>query len=144
MGELLLEEQYKRGNMTVVERNSGISMIIAQLVFGTAGVITKSAVLPATFVTMSRGAMGFVFLFMLYKFMGIEINFKAIWRNIKILVITGASLATHWILMYESYAYTTVATTSLVFYTAPIFVILASPFVLGEKMTLKKLLCVLS
>lgn len=141
MGEIL-EEQYEKENLNFVERNSFLSMIIAQFIFGTAGVITKSAALPATFVTMCRGAMGFVFLLILYKLMGIKIDLKAIRQNLLLLVITGASLAMHWILMYESYAYTTVATTSLVFYTAPIFVIVASPFVLGEKMTLKKFACV--
>lgn len=119
-------------------------MVCAQLIFGTTGVLTKLAALPASFICMSRGALGFAFLLLLYKLIGVKLDLEAIKRNIWLLVITGAFLAMHWILVYESYAYTKVATSMLCFYTAPIFVILAGPFVLGEKMTVKKILCVLA
>lgn len=139
-----LEEQQNKEGRTIISKNATVAMLIAQLIFGTAGVVTKLADLPASFITMNRGLLGFIFLLILYKFIGIKIDFKAIKNNLWILVITGAFLAMHWILMYESYAYTTVATTSICFYTAPVFVIIASPFVLGEKMTARKIICVLA
>ncbi len=119
-------------------------MICAQLIFGTTAIFTKLAGLPASFICMSRGCLGFIFLLFLYAVIGVKIDFSAIQKNLVLLIITGASLAMHWILVYESYAYTRVATSSLCFYTAPIFVILAGPFVVGEKMTVKKMLCVLA
>ena len=131
-------EQNAQGNKLI------LVMICAQLIFGTTAIFTKLAALPASFICMSRGGLGFVFLLILYAVIGVKIDFSAIRRNLVLLIITGASLAMHWILVYESYAYTRVATSSLCFYTAPIFVILLGPFVVGERMTIKKLACVLA
>ena len=50
-------------------------------------------------------------------------------------------MGANWIALFEAYRYTTVAAATLCYYMAPILVILASPFVIGEKLTLKKALC---
>ena len=48
----------------------------------------------------------------------------------------------NWITLFEAYRYTTVATATLCYYTAPIFVTLASPLLLKERLTARKLFCV--
>jgi RarD protein len=58
------------------------------------------------------------------------------------LAISGACIGFNWILLFEAYRYTTVATATLAYYMAPIFVMMASPFVLKERLTGIKLLCV--
>ena len=50
----------------------------------------------------------------------------------------------NWILLFEAYRYTTVSTATLCYYMAPIIVILVSPVLLREKLTAKKLVCVLA
>lgn len=67
---------------------------------------------------------------------------EAIRRNLLMLVLSGACIGVNWILLFESYQYTTVATATLCYYMQPIFVILASPIFLKEKLTLRKILCV--
>ena len=59
------------------------------------------------------------------------------------LALSGAFIGINWILLFESYHYTTVATATLCYYMQPIFVILASPILLKEKLTPKKVICVL-
>lgn len=66
----------------------------------------------------------------------------AIRRNLALLVISGGLIGFNWILLFEAYNYTSVAVATLCYYLAPVFVIIASPFVLGEKLTLRKTLCV--
>ena len=58
-----------------------------------------------------------------------------------ILAISGAAIGINWILLFESYRYTTVAIATICYYLAPAFVTLASPLV-GEKLTVKKLVCI--
>jgi RarD protein len=58
-----------------------------------------------------------------------------------LLLVSGFALGMNWILLFESYNYTSVATATLCYYLAPILVILASPLVLGEKLTLRKGIC---
>ena len=67
---------------------------------------------------------------------------EAIKRNLTILGVSGACIGFNWILLFEAYRYTTVATATLAYYMAPIFVIMASPFVLKERLTAIKGLCV--
>jgi drug/metabolite transporter (DMT)-like permease len=58
-----------------------------------------------------------------------------------VLVISGAAMGFNWILLFQSYRYTTVATATVCYYLAPLLLLLVSPLV-GEKLTVKKLLCV--
>ena len=58
-----------------------------------------------------------------------------------VLCISGALIGFNWIFLFEAYNYTTVATATLCYYMAPVFVILMAPIVLKEKLTAKKLAC---
>lgn len=49
----------------------------------------------------------------------------------------------NWALLFEAYRYTTVATATLCYYMQPVFLTLAAAVLLGEKLSLKKGLCVL-
>ena len=57
------------------------------------------------------------------------------------LILSGAFLGMNWILLFEAYRFTSVATATLCYYLAPIIVILISPFILREKLTLRKIAC---
>ena len=58
-----------------------------------------------------------------------------------LLIISGALIGINWILLFEAYNYTTVATATLCYYMEPIIVILLSPMVFREKLTIKKAAC---
>ena len=62
---------------------------------------------------------------------------KNLWR----LLIPGAMLGINWIFLFEAYNYTSVAAATMCYYMAPVFIILLSPLVFGEKITLRKGIC---
>ncbi len=64
-------------------------------------------------------------------------------NNLLVLLLSGAAIGFNWIFLFEAYNYTTVATATLTYYLAPFFVMLASPFFLKEKLTLKQFLCII-
>lgn len=64
-------------------------------------------------------------------------------NNLLILLLSGAAIGFNWIFLFEAYNYTTVATATLTYYLAPFFVMLASPFLLKEKLTVKQFLCLI-
>lgn len=72
-----------------------------------------------------------------------NISKESIKKNLPILFFSGAFIGINWILLFEAYRYTSVATATLCYYLAPVIVILLSPLILKEKLTLRKLLCVL-
>ncbi len=104
-------------------------------IFGTVGIVVKSLPLPSGFVAMSRGYIGcaVVLLFMLVSRR--LPNLLAIKKNLLPLILSGAFIGINWILLFESYSYTSVATATLAYYMAPVFVIIASPIIISEKVS---------
>jgi len=68
---------------------------------------------------------------------------KAIKKYLAILLVSGGFIGLNWVLLFESYRYTSVAVATLCYYMAPIFVMIVSPFLLKEKLTSRKMLCVI-
>ncbi|MFU0828522.1 MAG: hypothetical protein ACFWTJ_13520 [Lachnoclostridium sp.] len=57
--------------------------------------------------------------------------------------VTGVVLGANWIFLFESYNYTSIAVSTLCYYMQPTIVMLLSPVLFQEKLTLKKLVCVI-
>ncbi len=123
---------------------SKFSLILSMFIFGTIGIFRRYIPLPSSLLALARGAIGVIFLLIFMMFRKEKVNFKEIKNKILILCISGVAIGFNWILLFEAYNYTTVATATLCYYMAPVFVIIASPFLFKEKLTLKKLICVIS
>lgn len=117
-------------------------LIFSMFVFGTIGIFRRYIPLPSGFLALSRGFIGALFLAAVVLLGKKGFNLKAIKKNLALLLISGAAIGFNWILLFEAYNYTSVATATLCYYAAPIFVILASPILFGERLTPKKLICV--
>ena len=122
-------------------QNAKIQMIAAMSVFGTIGIFVRYIPLPSSVIAFARGLIGTLFLVLLLAVRRTPVSREEIRRNLKLLLLSGAALGFNWILLFESYRYTTVATTTLCYNMGPMFVILASPLV-REKLTARKILCV--
>lgn len=122
---------------------SKASLAFSMTVFGTIGIFVRSIELPSSFVAMTRGFLGVLFLLAFKLVRRQKVSLSDVKSNIWLLFASGAAIGVNWILLFESYNYTSVATATLCYYLAPIFVTVASPFVLKEKLSAKKLCCVL-
>ena len=121
---------------------SFVKLIVSMTIFGTIGLFVRYIDAERGFIAFVRGIVGALFLLLLLALMRKKISFDAIKRNLVLLIVSGAAIGVNWILLFESYSYTTIATSTLCYYMAPVFVIIASPIFLGEKITLKKSICV--
>jgi len=117
-------------------------LIISMTVFGTIGIFRRYIPLPSGLLAFARGALGMLCLLIFIYASGNKLSLKAIRSALPVLCISGGLIGFNWILLFESYRFTTVATATLCYYMAPVFVVLVSPFFFKEKLTLKKLLCV--
>ena len=118
-----------------------IALIAAMLIFGTIGIFKKAIPLPSGTIAMFRGIIGALMLMLILLITGRKISFNTIKKHIGLLIISGAFIGFNWILLFESYNYTSVATATLCYYMAPVFVIFASPLLLNERLTVKQLIC---
>ncbi|MBQ3540766.1 MAG: EamA family transporter [Phascolarctobacterium sp.] len=124
------------------EMQAKLKIIFAMVAFGTIGIFVRNIDLPSTVIALARGVVGTLFLLLVVFAKGQGVDKVAIKKNLKTLAISGACIGFNWILLFEAYRYTTVATATLAYYMAPIFVMMASPFVLKERLSVIKILCV--
>ena len=125
----------------ILQNKARLTMILAMTIFGTIGIARRYIPLSSSVLALVRGTIGSLFLLMIVFISGKKLSAKAIKANLLLLVVSGAFIGVNWILLFESYQYTSVATATLCYYLAPVFVILTAPLVLKEKMTARKLIC---
>ena len=109
------------------------------LIFGTVGIFVRLIPLSSAAVAFFRGVMGVVFLLLVMTLAKKRPQMQSIRENLWVLLLSGAAIGGNWVLLFESYRYTTIATATICYYLAPVFVVLASPL-LGERLTGKKLI----
>lgn len=124
------------------ESNARVSLILSMVIFGTIGIFRKYIPLSSGVVAFVRGVLGVAFLLVFIKSKKIEMDIAAIRKQLLILLISGGFIGLNWVLLFESYNYTSVAVATLCYYMAPIFVMIVSPFLLKERLTAKKVICV--
>ena len=127
----------------ISEKSALFSLIFSMMIFGTIGIFRKHIELSSGVLAMARGFIGAMFLLFIIALKREKLSKAAIKKNLWFLILSGAFIGFNWILLFEAYRYTTVATATLCYYLAPIFVIMASPLILKERLSGRKVLCVL-
>ncbi|MBR4869795.1 MAG: DMT family transporter, partial [Oscillospiraceae bacterium] len=118
-------------------------VIAAMSIFGTIGLFVRFIPMPSSIIACCRGAIGTVFLLALCLLTGVKLSKSAIRNNLALLLICGAAIGFNWILLFEAYRYTTVATATVCYYLAPVFAILTAPLVGKGKLTPVRTVCAL-
>ncbi|MBR0510933.1 MAG: EamA family transporter [Clostridia bacterium] len=115
--------------------------VSSMLIFGTIGVLRRYIPLSSALLAFTRGILGGLFLFGFVKIRKKNKAAKLPRRVLIRLLITGAMIGVNWILLFEAYNHTTVAVATLCYYMEPTIVVLLSPFVFRERLTVKKSVC---
>lgn len=123
-------------------RTARLQLITSMIIFGTIGLFVRYIPLPSSVIACARGLVGALFLMLVMVLRHRKIDSSATKKNLLVLIISSAALGGNWILLFEAYRFTTVATATLCYYLAPMFILLVSPIVLRERLTVRKLLCV--
>ncbi|MDO4483210.1 MAG: DMT family transporter [Clostridia bacterium] len=120
-----------------------LQLAASMAAFGTIGLFVRWIPLPSGMIAMLRGIFGALFLLGVMHLRRQRPDRGAIRRNLPVLAASGICIGFNWILLFEAYRHTTVATATLCYYMQPVMVLLLSPLVLKEKLTLRKAICVL-
>ena len=121
---------------------SKIELISSMLIFGTIGIFVKYIPLPSSVIAFVRGVIGTLFLLVISLVSRKKLSFSGTRGRLVPLFISGALIGVNWILLFESYNYTTVAVSTLCYYMEPTFVIIASAFLFKERINLRRGICV--
>ena len=126
------------------EQTSRLKIIFSMVIFGTIGLFVRNIALPSSIISLSRGLCGVAFLFIVMAIKRTKLSRTAVQSNLFWLCASGVALGFNWAFLFESYRHTTVATSTLCYYMAPMLIILAAPLVLKERLTVRKLLCIIA
>lgn len=116
----------------------------SMLIYGTVGLFRRMVPMSSGLIACFRGLCGAAFLMLFMKMKHMKLFPRIEPKKLLLLLLSGALMGVNWILLFEAFNYTTVPTATLCYYMAPTLVILASPFVVKEKLTLRKSLCALA
>lgn len=126
------------------EKNNSKSytmLISSMVIVGTIGAFRKYIPLSSALLAFVRGVLGAVSLSIIVLIKKGKITFHISRKQLILLILNGAFIGINWILLFEAFNYTTVATATLCYYMQPTIVLLISPIILKEKLTPKKLIC---
>ena len=121
-----------------------VQMIAAMLLFGSLGVFVRHISLTSGQLALVRAVVGSAVLLAVSFLSGRRPRMSAVRRNWKVLLCSGAAIGFNWILLFESYRYTTIAAATLSYYCAPVLVMLLAPAVLRERLRLSAVVCTLA
>ena len=117
-----------------------LSLIIAMIIFGTIGILRRFIPLSSAVIAFFRGVLGASFLLVLLKFKHRTFTLPDTNNLIK-LTLSGAFLGINWLFLFEAYNFTSVPIATLFCYTNPAIVIILSAIFLNERLTAKKIFC---
>ena len=109
-----------------------LGFLFSMILSGSIGLFVKFIPFASGQIAMIRGISGGIFLLLCLLVFNRGINFKAINNNLPYLILSGSALGFNWMLLFEAYNYTSVATATICYYFAPVIVIFVSPFILKE------------
>ena len=152
---------------------ASLKIVVTMLIFGSIGLIRRNIPYSSAMISFFRGAVAALILFVLRlcgvfghrassatsaasseSSLGSSADAashatsSADYRtevrvNLIPLAISGAMIGVNWILLFEAYRFTTIAVATISYYMAPVFTVIASVFILKEKLTVRKAVCVL-
>lgn len=124
--------------------SSKMSLAMSMVVFGTIGLFVRNISMPSSVIAFVRGSVGAAFLVFFCLISRKKFSVSKVREKLLLLCLSGAAIGVNWIFLFEAYRYTSVATATLCYYMAPIFVIVVSSFIYKEKLTAKKICCTLA
>ena len=122
-------------------KDARLMLVISMIIFGTIGLFVKNISLPSGEIALYRAVLAAALIGLFLIVTRQKISFKKIKKELLLLLVSGGAMGFNWILLFESYNYTTVSVATLSYYFAPVIVTVLSPILFKEKMNTKKWLC---
>lgn len=123
------------------QNRARLMLVTSMAVFGTLGLFVRNIPVSSGELALYRAVLAAALIGIFLLITGQKIPFRAIGKQLPLLLLSGFALGFNWILLFEAYKYTTVSVATLSYYFAPVIVTLACPLLFKEKMGAKQWLC---
>lgn len=116
--------------------------ILSMIIFGAVGIFAKYIEMPSYKIAFSLSLIGALFSLAVFKFRKQKIAWMVIKKNVIPLFVASIALSGNWFFLFAAYKETTIANAALSYYFAPVLVIMLSPLILNERLSIKKGICI--
>jgi len=114
--------------------------ITALLLFGSNGIVASHISLSSYEIVFTRTLIGALFLALIFVSSKQKARFLENKAHFLSLVISGAAMGASWMFLFEAYKQIGVSFATLAYYCGPVIVMILSPILFKEKMTVAKIL----
>lgn len=125
------------------QKKAKLLLSLSMMIFGTIGVFSRSIAVTSGELALYRAILAALLIFGYFLITRQRIDFKAIKKELLLLLFSGMAMGVNWILLFEAYKHTTISAATLSYYFAPVIVTLVCPILFHEKLGRKQLICFL-
>lgn len=123
------------------EMNAKAMLSISMAIFGTLGIFTRNIAVSSGELALYRAVLAAMLIAVYLVGTKQKINFKAIKKELFLLLLSGIAMGINWIMLFQAYKYTTISLATLSYYFAPVIVTAVCPVLFHEKLTRKQIVC---
>lgn len=123
------------------QRRAKVLLSLSMIIFGTIGVFSRNIAVTSGELALYRALLASVLIGGYFLISRQKIDFKAIKKELLLLLFSGMAMGVNWILLFEAYKHTTISAATLSYYFAPVIVTVVCPILFREKLGKKQLLC---
>lgn len=123
------------------QKSAKVMLSVSMIIFGTLGLFTRNIGVTSGELALYRAILAALLLAGYFLVTKQKIEFKAIKKELVLLLLSGVAMGINWILLFEAYKYTTISAATLSYYFAPVIVTVACPLLFREKLTKKQMIC---
>ena len=120
-----------------------LAMIVSASVFGTLGLFVRRIEVTSAELALYRAVLAAVFILLFFLIRRERPRLREIRKSLWLLLLSGAAMGFDWMLLFESYKYTTISLATLSYYVAPVIVTALCPLLFHERMTRAQAICFL-
>ena len=124
-------------------KRARMMLVTSMVIFGTIGLFKRFIPVTSGELALYRAVLAAVLVGGVLLFTRQKIPFRAIVKQVPLLLLSGAAMGVNWILLFEAYEKTSIALGTISYYFAPVIVTILCPLLFREKLTGKQILCFL-
>ncbi len=112
--------------------------ILSMLLFGSNGVVASFIALSSREIVLTRTIQGTILLMVLFLGLGNHFTYQKHKKDYLYIALSGIMMAANWLLLFEAYAQVGVSLGMLLNYCGPVIVMVLSPLLFHERLTIRK------
>ena len=116
-----------------------LKYFFALMILGSNGIVASYILLNSYEIVFLRSLIGSAFLAMIFVFSKSKFHGFENKRHFMYLMISGVSMGASWLFLYEAYSRIGVSVATLACYCGPVIVVLLSPLIFRERLTISKM-----